>query len=178
MELRDDQIRFLKDTILALEQEKDAVLHQNHQLKQKLKTMAAEIANYNTNVVQKIYEENQQLTEDCKTLREELEMAEAEKADADKRLKELEGKLNSETSERAEVATAYESLKETKGKSEKRIHFLEKENKELQIRTLAQQRQLDESASQIMFCSQQIDMLTQKHHEALKNSEKKLKQLA
>jgi len=40
VELKEDQVRFLKETILALEQEKDTVMHQNHQLKNKLKTMA------------------------------------------------------------------------------------------------------------------------------------------
>lgn len=54
-------MHFLKETILALEQEKDAVVHQNCQLKHKLKTMANEITQYNANVVQKIYNENQQL---------------------------------------------------------------------------------------------------------------------
>ena len=62
LELKDDQIKFLKETILVLEQEKDALAHHNHTLKQKLKTMANEINNYNTNVVQKIYEENQNLS--------------------------------------------------------------------------------------------------------------------
>jgi hypothetical protein len=38
--LKDDQIKFLKETILVLEQEKDSSAHQNHTLKQKLKTMA------------------------------------------------------------------------------------------------------------------------------------------
>ena len=40
LELKDEQIRFLKETILALEQEKDGLAHHNHQLKMKLKTMA------------------------------------------------------------------------------------------------------------------------------------------
>jgi len=39
------------------------------------------------------------------------------------------------------------------------------------------QRQLDDSSNQINYCSQQIDVLTQKHHESLKTSDKKLKQL-
>lgn len=41
LELKDEQVQFLKETILALEQEKDSLAHQNHQLKSKLKTMAA-----------------------------------------------------------------------------------------------------------------------------------------
>jgi len=41
--------------VLALEQEKDSFAHQNNQLKNKLKIMAAEITNYNSTVVQKIY---------------------------------------------------------------------------------------------------------------------------
>ena len=54
-------MRFLKETILALEQEKDTLASQNAQWKVKLKQMTAEITQYNTNVVQKIYEENQEL---------------------------------------------------------------------------------------------------------------------
>ena len=54
-------MRFLKETILALEQEKDNLASQNAQWKLKLKQMTAEITQYNTNVVQKIYEENQEL---------------------------------------------------------------------------------------------------------------------
>ena len=61
LELKDEQIRFLKETILTLEQEKDSVAHHNHQLKTKLKAMAGEISDYNANVVQKIYQENQEL---------------------------------------------------------------------------------------------------------------------
>lgn len=37
------------------------------------------------------------------------------------------------------------------------------------------ERKLEESGSQINYCSQQIDVLTQKHHDSLKHSEKKLK---
>jgi len=59
--LKEDQIRFLKETILVMEQEKDHIFNQNSQLKARLKTMASEIANYNTNVVHKIYDENQLL---------------------------------------------------------------------------------------------------------------------
>jgi hypothetical protein len=44
-----------------MEQEKDQILNQNSQLKARLKTMASEIANYNTTVVHKIYDENQLL---------------------------------------------------------------------------------------------------------------------
>lgn len=54
--MKEDQIRFLKETILVMEQEKDQILNQNSQLKARLKTMASEIANYNTNVVHKIYD--------------------------------------------------------------------------------------------------------------------------
>lgn len=61
IQLRDEQVRFLKETILALEQEKDNLASQNAQWKIKLKQMTAEITQYNTNVVQKIYEENQEL---------------------------------------------------------------------------------------------------------------------
>ncbi len=61
IQLKEDQIRFLKETILVMEQEKDQILNQNSQLKARLKTMASEIANYNTNVVHKIYDENQLL---------------------------------------------------------------------------------------------------------------------
>jgi hypothetical protein len=39
------------------------------------------------------------------------------------------------------------------------------------------QRQVEDSSSQIAYCSQQIDILTQKHHEALKANEKKVKQV-
>ena len=46
---------------MTLEQEKDSVAHHNHQLKNKLKAMAGEISDYNANVVQKIYQENQEL---------------------------------------------------------------------------------------------------------------------
>lgn len=61
IELRDEQVRFLKETILALEQEKDTLLAHNVHSKARLKQMAAQIASYNINVVQKIYEENQEL---------------------------------------------------------------------------------------------------------------------
>ncbi len=61
IQLKEDQIRFLKETILVMEQEKDQILNQNSQLKARLKTMASEIANYNTTVVHKIYDENQLL---------------------------------------------------------------------------------------------------------------------
>jgi uncharacterized protein YoxC len=61
LELKEEQVRFLKETILAMEQEKDCLAHHNHQLKQKLKTMAAEITNYNSSVVQQVYRQNQEL---------------------------------------------------------------------------------------------------------------------
>lgn len=38
------------------------------------------------------------------------------------------------------------------------------------------QRQLDDSSTQITFCSQQIDILTQKYQETLKANDKKMKQ--
>lgn len=68
IELRDEQIRFLKETMLALEQERDVLFSQNGQWKIKLKTMAAEITQYNANVVQKIYEENQDLLKNVQQL--------------------------------------------------------------------------------------------------------------
>lgn len=46
----------------------------------------------------------------------------------------------------------------------------------MQHKNIALQRQLDESSSQISYCSQQIDILTEKHHDSLKAGEKKLKQ--
>lgn len=53
---------------MALEQERDVLFGQNAQWKIKLKTMAAEIAQYNSNVVQKIYEENQELIRNVQQL--------------------------------------------------------------------------------------------------------------
>jgi hypothetical protein len=44
------------------------------------------------------------------------------------------------------------------------------------VKNISLQRQLDESSSQVNYCSQQIDVLTQKHHESLKTAEKRLKQ--
>lgn len=58
--------------MLALEQERDVLFGQNAQWKLKLKTMAAEISQYNANVVQKIYEENQELIKNVQQLEEEM----------------------------------------------------------------------------------------------------------
>lgn len=74
--------------MLALEQERDVLFGQNAQWKLKLKTMAAEIAQYNTNVVQKIYEENQELIKNVQQLEDELEVIAQEKEEALKLLRE------------------------------------------------------------------------------------------
>ena len=176
IELRDEQVRFLKETILALEQEKDSLLAQHAHSRAKLKQMAAEIANYNTTVVQKIYEENQELLRQLAALQEQLEAALSQRDEAAGRLRESEGRVQSHSSEKQELSTANESLKEARSRQDKRVAVLEKENRELQGKNIALQRQLDESSSQISYCSQQIDVLTQKHHEALKLAEKRLRQ--
>jgi chromosome segregation ATPase len=178
IELRDEQVRFLKETILALEQEKDSLANQNAQWKAKLKQMAAEITQYNTTVVQKIYEENQDLLRQVADLELQLEIVGQEREEAVLRLRESEGRVASHSSEKQEMSTVNESLKEARSKQEKRAALLEKENRELQTKNIALQRQLDESSSQIAYCSQQIDVLTQKHHDALKLAEKRLKQTA
>lgn len=73
IELRDEQLRFLKETILALEQEKDTLAAQTAHWKGKVKQMSTEIANYNTTVVQKIYDENQELLAQVAELQQKLE---------------------------------------------------------------------------------------------------------
>jgi chromosome segregation ATPase len=126
IELRDEQMRFLKETILALEQEKDSLAAQSAHWKNKVKQMSAEIANYNATVVQKIYEENQELMAQVADLQQQLDAVSEEREEALGRLRESEGRLQSHSSEKQELSTVNDSLKEARSKQEKRVALLEK----------------------------------------------------
>lgn len=126
LQLKQEQVRFLKETILALEQEKDAIGHQNHQLKVKLKTMASEIAQYNTSVVQKIYQENQELIQETATIREENDRLADEIAEASRKAKDFESQLQTSIREKLELSESLTKLRESSSRDEKKMGVLEK----------------------------------------------------
>lgn len=58
MEIKEEQIRFLKETIDTLEEERHEADSSRQILKNKLDIVMQEVAQYNQTVVKKIYSEN------------------------------------------------------------------------------------------------------------------------
>lgn len=61
MEIKDEQIRFLKDTIQSLEDERDEANRIRNTLKNKLDVVMSEVSQYNETVVKKMYTENEEM---------------------------------------------------------------------------------------------------------------------